>query len=219
MTWLCACGPRSNFRIAKAAKKADRQRSLIHDIEKASGHRYIYTDTTYASTGNGITIQNSFRKGGPMEPETPYIDTTGKQYFFTTSWTRVINGTNNSLELMINFPADSFPLSSPSGSYLKLFIPTETMTIDKLPLFSYGLTGMKFFVEANWNKATSLHRTIKPNDELIFYVVGLAYKTVGPSRSAIILKGKDLIYRTNMGPHGMLEIPCGDVNNENRNDD
>ncbi len=78
---------------------------------------------------------------------------------------------------------------------------------------------MKSFVETNWNNATSLHKTIKPNEEHIFYIVGLAYKTEGPSRSAIFLKEKDLIYRTNMGPHGMLVIPCGKVDTANKDAD
>lgn len=41
---------RTNFRTGKVAKNDNRQLSLIYDIEKASGYRYIYTDTTYASS-------------------------------------------------------------------------------------------------------------------------------------------------------------------------
>ncbi len=208
-TWLCACSRAGSFRTAK---DSHRQISLIHDLERSSGYRYIYTDTTYAnSTGSGITIQNSVRKGGMMEPETPYVDSVGKRYFFTATWTRIINGTNSTLDLKVNFPADSFPLSAPAGSYLKLLIPPDTMTIDRLPLFSYGLTGMKSFVAAHWDHTTTLQMTIEPNEEHMFYIVGLAYKTEGPARSAIILKEKELFYSTHMGPHGPLVIPCGTV--------
>ena len=210
ITGLYSCGPRSNFKAAKVAKNSDRQQSLIHDIEKASGYRYIYTDTTYAfSTGKGITIQNSVPKGGNIEPGGPYIDAKGRQYFYAAFWTRIINGTDIDLEFEVNFPADSFPLSSSSDSFLKLFIPTDTMTFDKLPLFNYGLTGMKSFVDSNWKNATTLQKTIKPNEEQIFYTVALAYQAGGPARSAIILKGKKLFYRTTMGPHGPFEIPFG----------
>ncbi len=136
ITWLCSCGRRSNFRTGKVAKNNNRQLSLIHDIENASGYRYIYTDTTYASsTGKGITIQNSLPKGGNIKPGTPYTDLTGKKYFFAGFWTRIINETKTAFEFEVNFPADSFPLSSPSDSYLKLFIPTDTMTVDKLSLY------------------------------------------------------------------------------------
>lgn len=212
VTWLCSCGRRSNFRTGKVAKDNDRQLSLIHDLEKTSGYRYIYTDTTYASsTGKGITIQNGLPKGGNIEPGTPYTDSTGKKYFFAGFWTRIINGTNTALEFKVNFPADSFPLSSPSDSYLKLFIPTDTMTVDKLSLYSYGLTGMKSFLDTNFNNATILQKTIKPNEEHIFYIVTLSYQAGGPARSAIILKEKELFYKITMGPHGPLEIHCGKI--------
>ena len=151
---LCSCGRRSNFRTGKVSKNNNRQLSLIHDIEKAKGYRYIYSDTTYGSSnGKGVTIQNSFPKGGNVEPETPYIDSTGKKYFFAAFWTRIINQTNTAIEIEVNFPGDSFPLSS-TESYLKLFIPTDTMTVDKLRLYSYGLTGMKSFLDTNFGNAT-----------------------------------------------------------------
>jgi len=187
----------------------NRELSLIHDIEKSSGYRYIYKDTTYARLG--ITIQNSLPKGGNIEPGTPYIDSAGKQYFYAAFWTRIINGTDTALEFNINFPGDSFPLSSSSNSYVKLFIPAGTMTVDKLSLFNYGLTGMKSFLDSNFNNPTILQKTIKPGEEHIFYTVAISYQAVGPARTEIILKRKKLLYRITMGPYGPLEIPCGEV--------
>ncbi len=198
----------------------ERQASLIHDLESSSGHLYVYTDTTYAtSTGKGITIQNSFPKGGNIAPGTPYTDSTGKEYFFAGFWTRIINQTNATLEFKVNFPADSFPLSPPSDSYLRLFIPPDTMTLDKLPLYSYGLTGMKSFLDTNFHNATVLQKTMEPNEEHIFYIVTLSYQAGGPARSAMILKEKELFYRISMGPHGPLEIPCGEMLIKNKNID
>jgi hypothetical protein len=211
ITCLCSCGRRSNIRTGKVAKNSDRQLSL-HDLEKASGYTYIYTDTTYASsTGKGITIQNSGPKGGNIEPETPYTDSTGKEYFFVAFWTRIINQTNTALEVKINFPGDSFPLSPPSDSYLKLLIPTDKMTVDKLRSYSYGLTGIKSFIDTNFNKTTALQKTIEPNEEHMFYIVAISYQAGGPARSALILKEKELFYRITMGSHGPLEIPCGKI--------
>jgi len=212
IAWLCSCGPRSNLRTDQIAENNEVQHSPIHDIEKTRGYRYIYSDTTYAfSHGNGITIQNSLPKGGYIDPETPYTDSTGKEYFFVAFWTRIINGTNSTLELMVNFPSESFPLSSPSDSYLKLFLPADTMTVDKLPLYNYGLTRMKSFVDTNWDHATILQKTIETNEEHIFYTVALSYQAGGPARSSIVLKGKQLFYRITMGPHIPLEIPCGKI--------
>lgn len=212
ITWLCSCGRRSDFRTGNLAKNNDRQRSLIHDLEKTRGYRYIYTDTTYASsTGKGITIQNSVPKGGNIKPETPYTDSTGRTYFFAAFWTRIINGTNTALEFEVNFPADSFPLSAPSDSYLKLFIPTDTMTVDKLSSYNWGLTEMKAFLDTNFNHANLLQKTIKPNEEHIFYIVTISYHAGGPARSAIVLKEKKLFYSITMGSHGTVEIPCGKI--------
>ena len=186
ITWLCSCGRRNNLTTGKVAKNSDKQLSLIYDLEKASGYLYIYTDITYVfSTEKGITIQNSGPKGGNIEPETPYIDSTGKKYFFAAFWTRIINQTSTALEFNVNFPGDSFPLSPPSDSYLKLFIPTDTLTIDKLRLYNYGLTGMKSFVDANFNNATALKKIIKPNEEHMFYIVTISYQAGGPARSAL----------------------------------
>lgn len=212
ITWLSSCGRRNNFRIGNVTKNSNSQLSLIHDLENASGYQYIYTDTTYASfTGNGITIQNGYPKGGNVEPGTAYTDSAGKKYFFAAFWTRIINQTNTALEFKVNFPGNSFPLSSTSASYLKLFIPTDTMTIDKLPLYSYGLTGMKSFLDTNFNNATILQKTIKPNEEYMFYITTLSYQAGGPARAAIILKEKELFYRITMSPYGPVEIPCGKI--------
>lgn len=219
ITLLCSCGRRSNFRTGNVAKNTNSQQSLIHDLENASGYQYIYTDTTYTSyTGKGITIQNGYPKGGNVEPGTPYTDSTGKKYFFAAFWTRIINGTDAALEFEVNFPADSLPLSSTSDSYLKLFIPTDTMTVDKLPLYSYGLTGIKSFIDTNFNNATKLQKTIKPKGEHIFYIATISYQTGGPARAAIILKEKELFYKIAMGVYESVEIPSGKITLKNNDD-
>jgi len=211
-TWLCSCGPTSNFRVRKVEEDGARQRSLIHDIEKKSGYSYIYEDTTYAShTGNGITIQNSGPKVGNIEPGLPYVDASGRRYFFAAFWTRIINGTETTMEFEVNFPANEFPLSPPSDPYLKLLIPPDKMTVDKLPLYSYGLTGMKDFVDTNFDSATKLQKTIGPNEEHMFYIITISYQAGGPARASITLKENELFYRISMGAHGPLEIPCGRI--------
>ena len=216
-TWLCSCMHRTNSSTGKVAKTDNRQLSLIYDIEKASGYRYIRTDTTYASaTGKGVTIQNSGPKGGNIEPGIPYTDAKGKNYFFAAFWTRIINGTNRALEIKVNFPADSYPLSPSSDSYLKLFLPADTMTVDKLSMYSYGLTGMKSFIDSNFNNATMLQKTLEPNEDHIFYIVTISYQAGGPARSSMILKEKELFYRISMGPYGPVEIPCGKITFKNK---
>tara|TARA_B100001146_G_scaffold213602_1_gene214127 strand:- start:716 stop:1426 length:711 start_codon:yes stop_codon:yes gene_type:complete len=215
ITWLCSYGQRSNSKKEKIAIESEivdstvnnnREQSLINKLEQ-----YIYTDTTYASAnGKGITIQNSFPKGGSIEPDrTQYFDSSGKEHGFTGFWTRIINETAKPLELDINFPADSFPIFTPPDSYLKLFLPTETITFDKLSQFNYGLTELKSYFDKNFNKPTKLKKTINPNEEHIFYVLALSYHAGGTPRGGLILKGQDLYYRMSIKPHGYGIIACG----------
>ena len=211
ITGFYSCTPKTNVSTGKATIYDNSQVSLIRDIEKATGYRYIYTDTTYtSSTGKEIIIQNGLPKGGHVEGK-PYTDSIGNKYFFAAFWTRIINRTNTTLELKLNFPADPFPLSSSPDPYLKLFLPADTMTVDKLSSLGYGLRGIKSFLDTNFNNATSLQKTIKPNEEHFFYITTIAYQAGGPARSAIILKEHELFYRISMGPYGPIEIPCGEL--------
>jgi len=97
--------------------------------------KYDYTD----SIGKRLIILNSFRKGGP------YTDPKGISYGEVIFWTRLINETGNPLELKIDFPVDSFEVPGLSGKYYTLLVPPDTMTIDKEPLYDYGMTGLKLF--------------------------------------------------------------------------
>ncbi|MCK0189843.1 hypothetical protein [Arenibacter sp. F20364] len=219
--WLYSCGQRSKSKIDKfsidleivdSTKNINRQSSLINEIEQ-----YIYTDTTYASAdGKGITIQNSLPKGGSIEPDrTQYFDSSGKQHGFAGFWTRIINETTLPLELNINFPADSFAIFTPPDSYLKLFLPTETVSFDKLSKFNYGLTELKSYFDDNFNKPTILKKTINPNEEHIFYIIVLSYQAGGTPRGGLILKGQDLYYRMSIEPNGYGIIPCGQITFKN----
>ena len=215
--WLCSCGQRSESKTGKVSidseivdsTKIDKsQLSLIPDLNK-----YIYTDTTYiSSTGKEITIQNSFPKGGSIEQDgTQYFDSSGKRNAFAVFWTRIINESNTPLEININFPADSFAIFTPPDSYLKLFLPMDTMAFDKLSSYNYGLTGLKSYLDTNFNNASMLQKTINPNEEYIFHIVTLTYQASGTPRAALILKEQDLFYRMSVAPNGYGIIPCGKI--------
>ena len=158
---------------------------------------YRYTD----STGIVVIIQNSLRKGGK------YTDPRGKDFFSVIYWYRVINETTTPLELTINFSCDSFPTLPLSDSYLKVFLPLDTMTFDKETLYAYGATGLKSFLDTGLNKPTMLQRTINPKDACLFYIGALYYQTSNPlARAELMLKEQDLFYRING-----IEIPCGQI--------
>jgi len=217
IVWLSSCQQKSKSRTGKVAVESDikntahsnkRQPSQTHDLEK-----YIYTDTTYTlAKGKNITIQNSFPKGGMIKPDgTQYSDLTGKLHGFASFWTRIINETDSPLELNINVPADSFPIFAPPDSYLKLFLPQEKFSVDKLSKFNYGLTEIKSYLDANFDNASILQKTINPNEEHIFYVITLSYEAAGTPRAGLILKEQDLYYKMSIAPNGSGIVPFGTI--------
>jgi hypothetical protein len=157
---------------------------------------YRYTD----STGIVVIIQNSLRKGGK------YTDPTGKDFFSAIYWYRVINETDNPIEMTINFPADSFTTLNSSGSYLKVFLPPDTMKLEKEGLYAYGATGLKSFLDTGLVKPTVLQRTINSKDACLFYIGALVYQGFDIERPELVLKGKNLFYKI-----GGIEIPCGQI--------
>ena len=83
--------------------------------------KYIYTKYEYTdSVGASLIIQNSFQKGGIK-----YINPNGEAYMYVVFWTRIINETDNPLELKIGFPVDSYEVPSLPGKYFKIFGPTR----------------------------------------------------------------------------------------------
>ncbi|WP_194777636.1 hypothetical protein [Pararhodonellum marinum] len=215
MTWLCSCGQNRYSTTAEEAIdseiEAPAKNSLKQLPQNQDFERFIYSDTTYASaTGKGITIQNSFPKGGSIAPDgTQYVDSLGKRYAFAVFWTRIINETNASLELDIHFPTDSFAIFTPADAYLKLFLPTDPLTYDKLSSYNYGLTEIKSFLDNNFHKAAHLQRTIHSGEEHVFYVATLSYQAEGTPRAGLFWKEHDLHYSMSISPNGSGTIPLG----------
>lgn len=166
------------------------------------------TESKYIDpTGKTITIRNSLPKGGG------YTDPTGKKSGYGIFWTRVINETDSTFELTINFPADSFAIFRQPDSWLKLFLPPDKMSPDKEPLFDYGAAGLKSFLDTGLSKPTMLQRTINPKEEYIFYI-GLLFKVPdnGPIRTGLVLKGQDLFYRVSIVKQlDSALIACGQI--------
>ena len=184
--------------------------------------KYEYTD----SIGKSLIIQNSFPKAEL------YTDPNGKEYAKAIFWTRIINETDNPLELTIDFSGDSYEFPSSVGSsvgiYYKIILPSDTMTRDKEDLYNYGLTDLDSFLVNSMHKPSSLKRTINPKTSSGFYVVRLAIKPksgwpsvkgdgnirrnseYGTTRAGFSLKGQNLFYTLNG-----KEIHCGKINLKN----
>ncbi len=156
--------------------------------------KYEYAD----SMGKRLIIENGFPKGGMK-----YIDSNGDSYNYIVFWTRIINETDNTLELKMNVPVDSYEVPSLPGKYYKILIPPDTMTPEKIPLLNYGLTGLKSFLDNNIHKSSSLKRTINSKESSGFYVVMLSLTTelmtegrAGSTlRTGLSLEGQNLFYR------------------------
>ena len=177
--------------------------------------KYEYTD----SNGERLIIQNGFPRGGSQ-----YTDPNGEVYGYAVFWTRIINETNNPLELKVDFP-DSYEVPSLPGKYFKILVPPDTMTRDKEDLFNYGLTDLDSFLDNSIHKPSSLKRTINPKESSGFYVLKLSLTTEGPRgggdilRTGLSLKGQDLFYRVSVynstPPPSIIsekEIHCGSIN-------
>jgi len=162
----------------------------------------------YSETmSNGLCIQNSYPKGGPYTGPT-------KKYFnhsYLVFFTRVINETEQPLELSLNFSADSIPIPNSPYTFVKLLLPSDTMTLDKQSLFSYGITELETL-----DKSTKFQRNLNPKEDCLFYVVAFFYQTEeeawrqyrGGNRAALILKEQALFY--NMLPQIDM-LPCGQI--------
>lgn len=175
-----------------------------------SSNTYFHTEADYKdSTGNGIIIQNGFPRGGGtliISNEVPY----GHAVF----WSRVVNKTDTLSEITVNFPADSIVIFPSTNAHFKLLVPPDTMTLDKVSKFSYGLENIKTFVEGNFHQPSQIQRVIKPNEDFIFYVVLLSHLSSsdkGISRAGLFLKGQDLFYRLTVDSMTSKLIPCGQI--------
>lgn len=170
--------------------------------------KWIYTDSRYKNaTGKSVFIQNSLPKGGGRDTLSD-----GRAFSHVIMWNRIVNESDAPLELTVNFPADSFTIFPTHNAYLKIFLLPETMTLDKVPMFDYGVTGLKSFLDGNFYKPSVLHKTIKPEEEYLFYIAMffLLNESRGTARTELVLKGNDLFYNMHVGTNKAL-VPCGKI--------
>jgi hypothetical protein len=195
-----------------------RKENIKPETKDVSTSRWRYTKYEYTdSIGKRLIIQNSLPRGRK------YTDPKGKEYFKAIFWTRLINETDNPLELKIDFPVDSFEVPWLPGRYYKILVPPDTMTIDKEALYDYGLTGFKPFFD-NSNHPSSLKRIIKPKESSGFYVAILSRindGAPGALRTELSIKGQDLFYKVSVvkgpAPVSLIaekEISCGSISSK-----
>lgn len=171
----------------------------------ASANSQPPADWYSESSTNGITIQNSYPKGGPYPGPTQQHF----RYSYLVFFSRVVNESGHPLDLSVHFQSDSIGIPNSPDTYMKLFLPSETMTLDKRSLFSYGITELE-----SLDQATHFQGTLQPGEDVLFYVVALFYQTRddiweqerGGNRGELVLQGEELSYR--MLPQ-VEALPCG----------
>ena len=217
---LCSCGQSSKTLQYHDSTHLEAKDSTSEDKVKATlppnFGNYLDTEFNYVdSRGEGIIIQNSYPKGGiAVNGERGYTDPRGRRFGYGQFWTRMVNETSTPIEINISFPADSFAFSPSPDTYFKLLLPQDKMSLDKLSLYNYGvnLADLNDFLDSNFDKATYLKRTIKPQEDCLFYVTLLIHlPNNGPIRAGFVMEEKGLIYRINIDGWGSKEIPCGEL--------
>ena len=186
--------------------------------EKTSD-KNVYTKYKYTnSEGGSITIENSLPKGGLK-----YTDVKGEIYNYVVFWTRIMNQTDDTLELNINFPLNSYDVPSLPGKYYEILISSDTMTIEKSPLYLYGLTNFETFLNNNIHKESNLKRTINSKESTGFYVVMLCLSegAHGTMRTELNLEEENLFYKVKVDGSNTnnkssdKQIRCGNINLKN----
>jgi hypothetical protein len=197
--------------------QASKSKTDTVDIETINSVRhYEYAD----ATGKRVIIDNSLPRG------TTYTAPNGKKYFRVIFWFRISNESDSPLEMNINFPAELYEVPGVPGYHYRIFVPPDTMTIDKEQLYDYGMTGLKSFLDNSIDKPSSIKRTINPKQSTGFYVVLLSLTTeIKPGstmRTGLAVKGQNLVYKisryASKQGHPLLsekEINCGSINFKN----
>lgn len=171
---------------------------------------WVDTEVRYTdSVGKTVKVYNSYPKGGGG-----YINSGGKDYSYVIFWTRIVNESDTPLKMTVRFPVDSFSIFPSPLSYIKLVIPSDTMTLEKIPLGDYGLTNIKSILDNGFNKPSILERTLNPKEDCFFYVTIFIHQARGTARTALVLKEQNLLYRISIDPQSAL-IPCGQIDFKN----
>jgi len=117
---------------------------------------------------DGVNIQNSYPKGGRYPGVTKYNNNNSYLVFFT----RITNESPHPIEIEIDFTADSHAIPNSPFTFMKLFLPKDTMTLDKVSAYSYGITELESF-----ENPTNYHAQLNPNENCLFYVVAFFYQS------------------------------------------
>jgi hypothetical protein len=162
--------------------------------------------TNAVQPGEGVIILNSFPKSGS------YTDAGGREFGYGIIRTTVMNESGNPFQLTINFPADSFAIFSSRDAYIKLFVPPDSISLDKISFDKtsmYVPDGLKPFFDTGLDTPTVMEKTVNPKETITFYIGALYHGLKGVPRAELVLIDGDLFYRAGMLTSEL--IPCGKI--------
>jgi polyisoprenoid-binding protein YceI len=184
--FLPSCGEQKKTNLPKVTIEPENRNTSSGKDEADFHTKYEYAD----SIGKRIIIQNGYPRGGIK-----YTDPSNNENSYAVFWTRIINETDNQLELNIDFPIKSYEISNFPGKYFKILVPDDTLSHDKVPILN--LPSLTSFLNKNINNPSSFKRTINPKQSSGFYFVMLinTLEATGMTRTGLSLKGQDLFYK------------------------
>ncbi|MEZ4778569.1 MAG: hypothetical protein R2786_04230 [Flavobacteriaceae bacterium] len=174
--------------------------------QTSSSRNWVDSEIKYSvSQGNTIKVTNSLPRGGEV-----YTNSAGETYSYVIFWHKVSNEAETPIHLKLNFPPKSFTIFPSPDSHIRIYLPTEIMTSEKINLFNYGLLNLKDFLDSEFYEPSLMEKTINPKEEYFFYTSVLIYQQQGTARAGLIKEGNDLFYQLKIGENATL-IPCGQI--------
>ncbi|MEM8523112.1 MAG: hypothetical protein AAGG68_00650 [Bacteroidota bacterium] len=212
ITVLHSCGqstkPKSNQERNNAKSNSIKLDEVSSQVKPFDAARYVHTEADYTkASGKGIIIQNSYPRGGGSL-STP----SGASYGHAVFWSRTINKTEGPLVLNVHFSADSFLVLPSPTIHFKLLVPPDTMTPEKVSVFSFGLENIQRFVDHNFYQVSELRRTIPSNENAMFYVILLSHLATndrGIKRAGLFLEGQELFYKLSLNAQQIRRLGSG----------
>ena len=204
---FCFCGRSNKSKPEKVTTQLETADSTIKDktlTQFPSRHinaKSIYTDSTYSeANGMVVRIQNSYPRGGP------YTDPTGKRYGQAIFWSRIINESDTSIELTINFPADSLAVPTLPDYYPRFYVSPDAS------LYNLSGTDLHTFLDTGLNQPTLLQKTLAPKEECLFNIGTVNQQPGGMVRAGLVLTEQALFYSISIIPHFENALfPCGQI--------
>jgi hypothetical protein len=130
----------------------------------------IKTTENYSEKYSGISIENEPRQGSP------FIDSSGTEYFYICKKITVINDTTVPIDLKISFSKEYDHIRAKKGLKSKVFLLPEELTSDEQQYnvtmskelkFDLGLTKeLKAFLSTSI-ETISLNRTLNPKEKCV----------------------------------------------------